>query len=230
MGPAWTWIYLRHLFEVSVRRPPATSSTAPLTLRDGAQDSQGALTRALNEIVDMLRVHNTEHRLLCLLQMLWEMMRCHPSVPAEPLRRLIVALDPFYCWPCPFGPLAQQMIALAERELAAPGAALREAYLLERPAVAEASAAQLADRHGASVPVLFDEDATNAHFLNLALTTAPSASPPGGHSAESGLDSVAKLLLHILYRAGAQVVDLPPDAAAIIQQRAASDPDAVVAA
>jgi hypothetical protein len=172
----------------------------------------------------MLRVHNTEHRLLCLLQMLTEIIHSYPCLPIDPLRRLKAALDPFYCWPCPFGPLAQRLIATAEREIASPGAAFRHVYLLEHPSLAIESGERenLSDLHQPVVPVYFDSSAANAHFVQLSLTTpvATSTKPPtsyeyGGHSniGTQTVDDARKMLLHIFQRAGAEVLELPSDAA-----------------
>lgn len=226
-------MYLRHLFDTPVSQPLdwATAQAALDSWCDCAC-GQAALNRALNEMVDMLRVHNTEHRLLCLLQMLTEIIHSYPALPSEPLRRLIAALDPFYCWPCPFGPLAQRLIATAEREIASPGAGLRNRYLLECPSLA------VKTETGESrsclwrpvVPVLFGQDSTNSHFLRLSLTTPPSSgSSPRGSTGASDVDAAAKMLLHILQRAGAQVLELPSNAAEVIQQHSARDPEALLA-
>ena len=184
-------------------------------------------------MVDMLRVHNTEHRLLCLLQMLTEIIHSYPALPSEPLRRLIAALDPFYCWPCPFGPLAQRLIATAEREIASPGAGLRNRYLLECPslAVKTETGESLTGLWRPVVPVLFDQGSKNAHFLRLSLTTpsAPSGSSGASSGGASSVDAAAKMLLHILQRAGAQVLELPANAAEVIQQHAEQDPEALLA-
>ena len=238
VGPAWTWIYLRHLFNSPVSpcrsfaRRSAARTLTETRRTDGCCCAQDELSRALNEMVDMLRVHNTERRLLCLLQMLTEIIHSYPALPTDPLRRLIVALDPFYCWPCPFGPLAQRLIATAERELASPGAAVRQGYLLECPSLAVASGESLSDLYRPAIPVYFDPSTTNARFLQLSLTTPaakPATSPrssehSGGSEIAAGVaDAAAKMLLHILQRAGAQVLELPPDAATVLSTRHPDD-------
>lgn len=224
VGPAWTWLYLRHLFTIPV------SSALPNALSTSQSDHavnecQVELTRALNEIVDMLRVHNTEHRLLCLLQMLTEIIQSYPCLPIDPLRRLKAALDPFYCWPCPFGPLAQGLIATAEREISSPGAAFRHAYLLEHPrlAIELRETENLSDLHRPIIPVFFDPSAPNAHFLKLSLTTP--AAKSGDHSdiGTNTVDDAAKMLLHIFQRAGADVLELPSDAADQLADRQPED-------
>jgi hypothetical protein len=182
----------------------------------------------------MLRVHNTEHRLLCLLQMLTEIIRSYPCLPIDPLRRLKAALDPFYCWPCPFGPLAQRLIATAEREISSPGAAFRHGYLLEHPrlAIESGETENLSDLHRSIVPVFVDSSAANAHFLQLSLTTPAAKSTSSPRSHEHGdhsdigshtVDDAAKMLLHIFQRAGADVLELPSDAAEQLADRQPED-------
>ena len=90
------------------------------------------------QMVDMLRVHNTESRLLCVLHMLTETMYSFHGLPPEPLHQLVAALDTFVSWPRPFGSLARQLISQAEREMASPGAVMRELFLAEHPKVAAA--------------------------------------------------------------------------------------------
>ena len=183
----------------------------------------------------MLRVHNTEHRLLCLLQMLTEIIHSYACLPIDALRRLKVALDPFYCWPCPFGPLAQRLIATAEREIASPGAAFRQTYLLEHPTLAIESGENLSNLHEPVIPVYFDSTAANARFLQLSLSTpaagATNSLPPHEHGDFRDLETHVKddalaMLLHIFQRAGAGVLELPPDAA---EQLADRQPEDVVA-
>ena len=237
VGPAWTWLYLRHLFTtpVSWSTLPERNVDKSVSLTTPLMNAcQVELTRALNEIVDMLRVHNTEHRLLCLLQMLTEIIQSYACLPIDPLRRLKAALDPFYCWPCPFGPLAQGLIATAEREICSPGAAFRHGYLIEHPrlAIESGETENLSDLHRPIIPVFFDPSVPNAHFLKLSLTTpvAKSSTSPKSHdnsdrgdTGTNTVDDAAKMLLHIFQRAGADVLELPSDAAAQLADRQPED-------
>lgn len=181
----------------------------------------------------MLRVHNTEPRLLCLLQMLTEIIQTYPCLPIDPMRRLKAALDPFYCWPCPFGPLAQRLIATAERELASPGAAFREGFLLEHPNLVLISGEHLSDLYQPVIPVYYDSSAPNARFLQLSLTTPAANSSPRSHDdgdhSDIGthvVDDARNMLLDIFQRAGADVLELPSDAA---EQLAGRQPEDLLA-
>ena len=124
VGPASTWLCLSDHFFSPVAWNPEGS---PGMLAD-------RVARGVEGLTDMLKVHNTEPRLLCIFQMLDALLHTAPFLPTAQVEKLLVALDRYYCWPCPFGPLAQQLVGLAERELACPGAGLRDRWLHEHPA------------------------------------------------------------------------------------------------
>jgi hypothetical protein len=140
-GPAGAWpCVMNRLF---------MSATSPGALSDYTTN----LRRGLDGLIDMLKVHNTEARLLCVLQMLDEILHTAAALPTDQMEKLTRCLDNFYCWPVPFGPLVQRMIALAERELACPGAGLRQRWLEEHPA-ADRLWTDAARRSGWTQPVL----------------------------------------------------------------------------
>jgi hypothetical protein len=81
------------------------------------------------------------------------------------LRRLIPILETFYFWPCPYGPLAQQVSLQAERELSARGAALRQDLVAESPHIDVALETGNDEVHAYKVPVLFDTSCSNAEYF-----------------------------------------------------------------
>ena len=172
-------------------------------------------------MIDMLRVHNTESRLLCIIQMLKETI-CSWPVPVKSLQRLISAVSAFYCWPRPFGPLAQRLLALAEREISSPGAAFREVFLRDHKDLE----LELDYRPRAvTIPLLIDGAFPNSHYVQSAVVKSNSSAEPVG-----GQLKAAQVLHHILQHAGHHVVELPSESFAILQELAVSAPQDIIAA
>jgi hypothetical protein len=190
------------------------------------QDCIIALGRAFSEMVDMLRVHNTEARLLCVLHMLTETMHSFGGLPTEVLYQLVAALDTYHCWPCPFGPLAQQLLSLAERELASPGAALRDSFLSEHPELSSVAAAAEGDGRPSEFPLILDSSAHNSEFLEIALGVPL----PDECANRAPVQLAVELLLDILQGAGAQVLELPAHAETFLARMASSSPDVILSA
>jgi hypothetical protein len=198
------------------------------------QDGGSAVARAFDQMIDMLRVHNTEARLCCVLHMLTETLHTFPHLPNESLHRLREALSAFYCWPFPFGPLVQRLDAIVQREIVVQGAALRDSFVRERPGLA--SLLQGSVEHPTAllyeVPVFVDPSEPNCCFLEMSLSLPPESSkqtlPPSPGSTTN--DDAMLLLLDILRRAGWQVLELPLDATTLLQDLYKSNPDAVIVA
>jgi hypothetical protein len=179
------------------------------------QDGGSAVARAFDQMIDMLRVHNTEARLCCVLHMLTETLHTFPHLPNESLHRLREALSAFYCWPFPFGPL-------------------RDSFVRERPGLA--SLLQGSVEHPTAllyeVPVFVDPSEPNCCFLEMSLSLPTESSkqtlPPSPGSTTN--DDAMLLLLDILRRAGWQVLELPLDATTLLQDLYKSNPDAVLGA
>jgi hypothetical protein len=122
-------------------------------------------TDLLAAMMDMLKVHNTSSRLLCLLHMFQELLHSCSPFSADLLRRLLPTLELFYFWPSPHGPLAQTLSVLVERELSSPGAALRERYLAEAPHIAAACESGQDQEHMFRIPVILDATSSNTEYF-----------------------------------------------------------------
>ena len=121
---------------------------------------EGKMKQVFESVIDMLRVHNTEARLLCLLHLLHELLRSFPAVENDQVRRVIPILETFYFWPCPYGPIAQQISFIAERELSSRGAALRQRFICESPQIAVAISTGCDQPHTYTIPIIHDTAGT----------------------------------------------------------------------
>jgi hypothetical protein len=109
VGPSFSWHFVTH------------------TCRQGPERRADVFAA----MMDMLKVHNSGSRLLCLLHMFQELLHSFSPFGKDQLRRLLPTLEQFFFWPNPHGPLAQRLSELVERELSSAGAAMRERYLAE---------------------------------------------------------------------------------------------------
>lgn len=143
MGPAFSWHFIMTL------------------CAEGDQKRQEVFAA----MMDMLRVHNTESRLLCLLHIFTGLLHSFSPWNTDQLRRLVPSLELFYFWPCPYGPLAQALAGLIERELSCPGAAMRDRFVAEVPHVDDTCESGEDEEASYRVPVILEADAANAGFL-----------------------------------------------------------------
>lgn len=116
-------------------------------------------------LMDMLRVHNTEPRLLCLLHIFNVLLHSFSPWSPDQLRRLLPTLELFYFWPVPYGPMASDLASLIERELSCPGAAMRDRFMAEVPHVALACMSGDDSDSTYRVPVILDSGSANASFV-----------------------------------------------------------------
>jgi hypothetical protein len=143
MGPAFSWHFIMKL------------------CGEGEQKRQEVFAA----LMDMLRVHNTEPRLLCLLHIFTALLHSFSPWNTDQLRRLVPTLELFYFWPCPFGPLAQALAGLVERELSCPGAAMRDRFMAEVPHVDETCESGEEEEATYRVPVILEAGTANSGFL-----------------------------------------------------------------
>ena len=143
VGPAFSWHFIMRL------------------CAEGDQKRQEVFAA----MMDMLRVHNTEPRLLCLLHIFTGLLHSFSPWNPDQLRRLIPTLELFYFWPCPFGPLAQALAGLVERELSCPGAAMRDRFVAEVPHVHETCESGEDEEASYCVPMILEAGTANNGFL-----------------------------------------------------------------
>lgn len=143
MGPAFSWHFIMRLC------------------------AEGDLKRqeVFAAMMDMLRVHNTESRLLCLLHIFKELLHSFSPWNTDQLRRLVPTLELFYFWRCPYGPLAQALAGLVERELSCPGAAMRDRFVAEVPHVNETCESGEDEEASYRIPVILEAGTANTGFL-----------------------------------------------------------------